>query len=130
LAIALQGKAVPKAATFTRHHPNHCRLESIMQTAKQLCDQALQLSPEERMALVDQILDTLDERDSALDAQWAQEAQSRLAAYRRGEAQAIPLTEVIAKYQVKRHERSALARSSNGAGPGDSCVRPISSRFG
>ena len=72
-----------------------------MQTAKQLCDQALQSSPEERMALVDQILDTLDERDSSLDAQWAQEAQSRLAAYRRGEAQAIPLTEVIAKYPVK-----------------------------
>ena len=56
-----------------------------MQTAKQLCDQALQLPPEERMALVDQILDTLDERDSSLDAQWAQEAQSRLAAYRRGD---------------------------------------------
>jgi putative addiction module component (TIGR02574 family) len=58
-----------------------------MQTAKQLCDQALQLPPEERMALVDQILDTLDERDSSLDAQWAQEAQSRLTAYRRGEVQ-------------------------------------------
>ena len=72
-----------------------------MQTAKQLCGQALQLPPEERMALVDQILDTLDERDSSLDAQWAQEAQSRLTAYRRGEVQAIPLNEVIAKYQVK-----------------------------
>jgi putative addiction module component (TIGR02574 family) len=53
------------------------------------------------MALVDQILDTLDERDSSLDAQWAQEAESRLAAYRRGEVQAIALNEVIAKYQVK-----------------------------
>jgi putative addiction module component (TIGR02574 family) len=62
-----------------------------MPTAKQLCDQALQLPPEERMALVDQILDTLDERDSSLDAQWALEAESRLAAYRRGEVQAIPL---------------------------------------
>jgi putative addiction module component (TIGR02574 family) len=101
LVIALRGKAVPKAATVTVHHLNHRRLESIMQTAKQLCDQALQLSPEERMALVDQILDTLHERDSSLDAQWAQEAQSRLAAYRRGEAQAIPLNEAIAKYQVK-----------------------------
>jgi putative addiction module component (TIGR02574 family) len=72
-----------------------------MPTAKQLCDQALQLPPAERMALVDQILDTLDESDSALDAQWAQEAESRLAAYRRGEVQAITLNEVIAKYQVK-----------------------------
>jgi putative addiction module component (TIGR02574 family) len=72
-----------------------------MQTAKQICDQASQLPPEEHMSLVDQILDTLDERDSLLDAQWAQEAESRLAAYRRGEFQAIPLSEVIAKYQVK-----------------------------
>jgi putative addiction module component (TIGR02574 family) len=72
-----------------------------MQTAKQLCDQASQLPPEERMTLVDQILDTLDERDSALDAQWALEAESRLAAYRRGEVQAIPLMDLIAKYQAK-----------------------------
>jgi putative addiction module component (TIGR02574 family) len=53
------------------------------------------------MALVDQILDTLDERDESLDAQWAQEAESRLAAYRQGQVQAIPLNEVIAQYQVK-----------------------------
>ena len=53
------------------------------------------------MALVDQILDTLDARDDSLDAQWAQEAESRLLAYRRGEVKAIPLNEVIAKYQVK-----------------------------
>ena len=72
-----------------------------MPTAKQIFDQASQLPPEERMFLVDQILDTLDERDSLLDAQWAQEAESRLAAYRRGEFQAITLSEVIAKYQVK-----------------------------
>jgi len=72
-----------------------------MPTTKQIRDQASQLPPEERMALVDQILDTLDERDSALDSQWAHEAESRLAAYRRGEVQAIPLNEVIAKYQVK-----------------------------
>jgi putative addiction module component (TIGR02574 family) len=72
-----------------------------MPTAKQLCDQASQLPPDERMALVDQILDTLDERDESLDAKWAQEAEHRLAAYRQGEVQAIPLIEVIAKYQVK-----------------------------
>jgi putative addiction module component (TIGR02574 family) len=72
-----------------------------MPTAKQLCDQGLQLPPEERMAMVDQILDTLEERDDSLDAQWAQEAEYRLSAYRRGEVQAILLNEVIAKYQVK-----------------------------
>jgi hypothetical protein len=53
------------------------------------------------MALVDQILDTLDARDDSMDVQWAQEAESRLLAYRQGEVNAIPLNEVIAKYQVK-----------------------------
>lgn len=48
------------------------------------------------MVLVDQILDTLDERDDSPDAQWAPEAESRHSAYRRGEVQAIPLSEVIA----------------------------------
>jgi putative addiction module component (TIGR02574 family) len=76
-------------------------MEYSMPTAKQLCDQASQLPPDERMALVDHILDTLDERDESLDAQWAHEAEARLEAYRRGEVQAIPLNEVIAKYQVK-----------------------------
>ena len=67
-------------------------------TAKQLCDQALQLPPNERLSLVDQILDTLDASDHSLDSQWAQEAESRLKAYRSGEVQAIALNEVIAKY--------------------------------
>ena len=46
------------------------------------------------------LLDTLDEPDASLDAMWAKEAESRLAAYRRGEIQAASLSDVIAKYQV------------------------------
>ena len=69
-------------------------------TAKSLSEQARQLPPEERLALVDQLLDTLDEPDATLDALWAKEAESRLAAYRRGEVQALALSDVIAKYQA------------------------------
>ena len=68
-------------------------------TAKSLREQALHLPPDERLALVDQLLDTLDEPDATLDAMWAKEAESRLAAYRRGEIQAASLSDVIAKYQ-------------------------------
>ena len=60
----------------------------------------MQLPPDERLALVDQLLDTLDEPDATLDALWAKEAESRLAAYRRGEVQALALSDVIAKYQT------------------------------
>ncbi len=72
------------------------------QTAEALSQQAAQLPPVERMALVEQILDSLDMPDPALDALWAQEANDRLAAYRRGEIRAIPLADVLAKYQVTR----------------------------
>lgn len=69
-------------------------------SAKTLSAQAMQLPPEERLALVDELLDTLDVPDAALDALWAKEAESRLAAYRRGEVQALALSDVIAKYQA------------------------------
>lgn len=69
-------------------------------TAQALSAQAVQLPPEERMQVVERILDSLDEPDAALDALWAKEADDRLAAYRRGEVKAVALSEVIAKYQV------------------------------
>jgi len=69
-------------------------------TAEALSAQAVQLRPEERMEVVERILDSLDEPDAALDALWAKEADDRLAAYRRGEVKAVALSEVIAKYQV------------------------------
>ena len=68
--------------------------------ADALSAQAVKLPPEERMEVVERILDSLDEPDAALDAMWAKEADDRLAAYRRGEVKAVALSEVIAKYQV------------------------------
>ena len=69
-------------------------------TAEALTAQAVQLPPEERMAVVERILDSLDVPDASLDALWAKEADDRLAAWRRGEVRAVALSEVIAKYQV------------------------------
>ena len=66
--------------------------------AETLCAQIVQLPPEERMQVVERILDSLDEPDASMDALWAKEADNRLAAYRRGEIRAVTLSEVIAKY--------------------------------
>ncbi len=76
----------------------------MSQPADDLGKAALQLAPAERVALVEHILDSLDVPDPTLDGQWAREAQDRLAAYRRGEIRAIPLSEVLAKYQVTSHK--------------------------
>ena len=70
------------------------------QTTQALSEQAAQLPPVERMALVERILDSLDMPDPSIDALWAREADDRLAAYRRGEIRAVPLAEVLARYQV------------------------------
>ncbi len=70
----------------------------MSQISESLSKQAVQLPPAERMAIVERILDSLDVPDPTLDGLWAREAESRLAAFRRGEIPAIPLSEVLAKY--------------------------------
>lgn len=72
----------------------------MSQATEALTAQVAKLPPKERMEVVERILDSLDQPDTALDALWAKEADERLAAYRRGEIKAVDLSDVIAKYQV------------------------------
>ena len=55
----------------------------------------------EKIELVGTILASLDEHGPNTDQLWLMEAESRLAAYRRGEIKAIPLQEVLTKYREK-----------------------------
>jgi len=56
------------------------------------------LPPEDRERLVDQLMESLNERAaSELDAAWEAEIQRRLDEYDRGEVQAIDAEEVFAK---------------------------------
>jgi putative addiction module component (TIGR02574 family) len=73
----------------------------MSQAADALSAQAAKLPPEERVEVVERILDSLDQRNVTLDGLWAKEADDRLAAYRRGEIKAVALSDVIAKYLVK-----------------------------
>lgn len=47
-------------------------------SAEALIAQAAQLSPAERMEVVERILECLDQPDATLDALWAEEAGDRL----------------------------------------------------
>jgi putative addiction module component (TIGR02574 family) len=67
--------------------------------AKILGEQARALSPDDRIALVEDVLDSLDRADPNMDRLWAKEAGERLAAYRRGELAAKDLNEIVAKYR-------------------------------
>jgi putative addiction module component (TIGR02574 family) len=67
--------------------------------AKTLIERARALSPQDRIALVEDVLDSLDRIDPDIDRLWAREAGDRLAAYRRGELAAKDLGDIVAKYR-------------------------------
>jgi putative addiction module component (TIGR02574 family) len=58
---------------------------------KALSEEARKLSREERIALIEDLQNSLDPIDAEIERAWAEEARDRLAAYLRGEMDAIPL---------------------------------------
>jgi len=67
--------------------------------AKTLTERVRALPPHERIALVEDVLDSLDHADSNIDHMWTREASDRLTAYRRGELAAKDLGAIVAKYR-------------------------------
>jgi len=64
-----------------------------------IMNQALELSASERSDLVEKLLTSLDEPDSAIDAIWAQEANARVEAFEKGELESKSAEEVFSKYR-------------------------------
>ncbi|MBK8908752.1 MAG: addiction module protein [Rhodospirillales bacterium] len=67
---------------------------------EELSRRARDLPPKDRVELLDDILASLDAPDERLDAAWAAEAESRLEAYRRGELNAMPIGDILAKHRT------------------------------
>lgn len=65
--------------------------------AKSVLDQALKLPANDRAALVENLIHSLDSPDPALDAQWITEAEDRLVAYRSGELSAVDAEQVFSE---------------------------------
>ena len=53
--------------------------------------------PNDRAALIEGLILSLDQPDPAIDALWLKEAESRLAAYRSGELDAVDADQVFAE---------------------------------
>jgi putative addiction module component (TIGR02574 family) len=63
---------------------------------------ALSLPEEVRVALAEQLLESLDSADQReIDARWAKEAEDRIDAYDRGEIAAFPIDEVFSSLQSR-----------------------------
>ncbi|HUT58357.1 MAG TPA: addiction module protein [Phycisphaerae bacterium] len=68
-----------------------------MADVKDIIHEAESLPVEERAALADSILRTLNRPDPAMDERWLMVARRRLEELRSGRAQAVPGDEVFAK---------------------------------
>lgn len=66
-------------------------------SAESLLRQALQLPSNDRAALVEGLIGSLDKPDPAIDGLWLKEAEDRMAAYRSGELGAVDAQEVFAE---------------------------------
>lgn len=58
-------------------------------------DQVLKLPANDRAALVETLILSLDKPDPALDAEWVREAEDCLSAYQSGELAAVDADEVL-----------------------------------
>ena len=56
---------------------------------------ALELKPDERLDVVDEILSSRDHPDPEIDRIWIDEAEKRLAAYRAGKVKGVPAEEIF-----------------------------------
>jgi putative addiction module component (TIGR02574 family) len=68
-----------------------------MENRKKLLEDLLKLTPLEKANIIDVLLKSLDEPDAALDELWAEEAESRIEAYEKGELGSISLEEFFNK---------------------------------
>ncbi|MBZ0257397.1 addiction module protein [bacterium] len=64
-------------------------------SARELLEKALKLEPEERFSIVEGLIQSLDNPDKNIDELWAQEAESRLQAYREGRLGGIAMEDVF-----------------------------------
>ena len=62
-----------------------------------LLRQALELPANDRAALIEGLIVSLDKPDPEIDALWLKEAESRMAAYRSGELDAVDADQVFAE---------------------------------
>lgn len=61
----------------------------------ELLEQALALNVNERTKLIDELFKSIDKPDEEIDQIWADEADKRLEAYRKGELKAIPMENIF-----------------------------------
>ena len=60
-----------------------------MKIEKELLEKALELPPDDKMRLIEVLVESLDQPDASIQKKWLQEALARLEAHRKGETEGI-----------------------------------------
>ena len=72
-----------------------------MHGAKDIIEEAKQLPVDDRVAVVDSLLRTLNAPDPEIDKAWGEVAEARLAELRSGRVKSVPRDEVIARIKSR-----------------------------
>ena len=62
---------------------------------KELIQKALELKPQEKILLIEALVESLDKPDKRIEEIWLKEAQARLEAHRKGRTKGVPAEEVL-----------------------------------
>jgi len=83
----------------------------MQQSSTTVLSQALELPAEERAALVDELIQSLEEGEPDIAAVWVAEARDRLAAYRSGTLDAVDADGDAAAEAIDlvRHQRDRIS---------------------
>ncbi|MGK0306254.1 MAG: hypothetical protein ACI8UG_002009 [Gammaproteobacteria bacterium] len=71
----------------------------MTQIIKNIVDDALSLSTNQRVELVEKLLESLDVPNSAINNIWVKEAEVRVRAYENNEVSSKSISEVLKKYK-------------------------------
>ena len=63
--------------------------------SKQILENALNLKPQDKIGIIEGLLNSLDEPDKTINEIWAIEAEKRLKAYREGKLKGIEFSEIF-----------------------------------
>ena len=66
-----------------------------MEASKELLKKALELKPQDKIILLEGLIESLDEPDKKIDQIWTEEAEKRLNAYRNGRLKGVSYREIF-----------------------------------
>jgi len=70
-----------------------------MSKTNDILKEAITLPPSERALLIDELLNSLDEKDNEIDRLWAKEAETRVDAYDNGKLKSVAIDKILEKYR-------------------------------